>query len=128
MAGEYYTMGIHPEGHLMAHMRPHLDSEILTSQQIPDVDDGAEVSVAGLVIRRQRPLGNAVFITLEDEFGHIPLIVWPKVHDRYRLVMREPVLLVRGTVSRRDGTLNIVVGHAESLKTLRDVPKAKDWG
>ena len=128
MAGEYHTMGLYPDGHLMAHMRPRLRSGVLPSSEIPERDDGSDVIVAGLVIRRQRPLGQAVFITLEDEFGHIPLVVWPKVYERYRLVIKEPVLLVRGVVSRREGTLNIVVTHAESLESLRHTPKAKNWG
>ena len=128
MAAEYYTMGLYPDGHLMAHVRPHLSSEVLPSHEIAGLGDGSEVTVAGLVIRRQRPLGNAVFITLEDEFGHIPLVVWPAVYDRYRLVTREPVLQVRGVVSRRQGTLNIVVTHAQAIATLPATPASKNWG
>ena len=128
MAGEYQTMSLYPQGHLMEHMRPHLSRDILPSDELPHLQEGMDVWVAGLVIRRQRPLGKTVFITLEDEFGHIPLIVWPSVYDRYRLVMREPVLKVRGKVSRREGTLNIAVTHAESLQTLRTTPSAKNWG
>ena len=128
MAGEYQTMSLYPQGHLMGHMRPHLSRDILLSDELPHLEEGMEVWVAGLVIRRQRPLGKTVFITLEDEFGHIPLIVWPKVYARYRLVLREPVLKVRGKVSRREGTLNIAVTHAESLQTLRTTPSAKNWG
>ena len=86
------------------------------------------MTVVGLVIRRQRPLSKAVFITLEDEFGHIPLTVWPGVYEHYRLVLREPVLKVRGVVSRREGALNIVVNHAESVKALINGPKARNWG
>ena len=59
--------------------------------------------MAGLVIRRQHPVAQAIFMTLEDEYGHVPLIVWPKVFQRYRLVLREPVLKVRGTVSPPGG-------------------------
>jgi error-prone DNA polymerase len=128
MAGEYQTMSLYPQGHLMGHMRPHLSRDILPSDELPHLQEGMEVWVAGLVIRRQRPLGKTVFITLEDEFGHIPLIVWPSVYARYRLVLREPVLKVRGKVSRREGTLNIAVTHAESLRTLRTTPSAKNWG
>ena len=87
MVGEYHTLGLYPEGHLMAMLRPHLSPSVLTSRDVPGLEDGAEITVAGLVIRRQRPLSKAVFITLEDEFGHIPLIVWPGVYDRYRLVL-----------------------------------------
>jgi error-prone DNA polymerase len=85
----------------MGMLRPYLDQQILTSQQILDVPEGAQVTVAGLVIRCQRPLGRAVFITLEDEFGHIPLMVWPKVYHRLRLVLRESLLIARGVLSRQ---------------------------
>jgi len=127
MLDEYRTMGIHPRGHLMALLRPHLDRDILSSQDILDLPDGAVVTVAGLVIRRQRPLAKAVFITLEDEFGHVPLVVWPQVFKQYRLVIREPVLIVRGEISRREGTMNIVARHIEGAQGPRHLPKAKNW-
>ena len=127
MLDEYRTLGLHPKGHLMAMLRPHLPPEVLSSQEMPGLADGEEVTVAGLVIRRQRPLGKAVFVTLEDEFGHIPLAVWPQVYNRYRLVLREPVLIMRGQVSRRDGTMNIVAKHIEKTGGARYLPKAKSW-
>ena len=83
--------------------------------------------MAGLVIRRQRPLSRAVFMTLEDEFGHIPLMVMPKVYERYRMVLREPLVKVWGVASRREGTLNIVVHHAETIQGPRNTPKARSW-
>ena len=127
MLAEYRTMGLHPNGHFMAHVRPHLGHEVLTSDNVAEMEDGSEVKVAGLVIRRQHPGARAVFITLEDEFGHVPLVVWPKAFDRFRLVIREPVLKVRGIVSRRDDSMNVVVSHIESIETAYDLPKAKNW-
>ena len=127
MLDEYRTLGLHPKGHLMAMLRPHLPPEVLSSQEMPGLADGEEVTVAGLVIRRQRPLGKVVFVTLEDEFGHIPLAVWPQVYDRYRLVLREPVLIMRGEVSRREGTMNVVAKHIEKTGAARYLPKAKNW-
>jgi error-prone DNA polymerase len=127
MVDEYHTLGLYPAGHLMAMLRPSLDPGILSSQEIPELADGTEVTVAGLVIRRQRPLAKAVFLTLEDEFGHVPLVVWPQVFFRYRRVIREPVLIVRGTVSRRDGTMNIVARHVVSARSAHHLPKAKNW-
>ena len=128
MLGEYRTMGVHPQGHLMAHLRPHLPPGITPSHDVPGLEDGAEVTVAGLVIRRQHPRANAVFITLEDEFGHIPLVVWPQEFKRYRLVIREPVLNVRGLVSRRDGTLNVVVQQVQGIPFHQPLPPSKNWG
>ena len=44
-------------------MREHLDNRVLTSQELLQLLDGTPV-VAGLVVRRQRPLGKAVYVTL----------------------------------------------------------------
>ncbi|MDP6403130.1 MAG: OB-fold nucleic acid binding domain-containing protein, partial [SAR202 cluster bacterium] len=128
MLGEYRTMAVHPDGHLMAHMKERLPKEVTSSQDVPGLEDGVEVTVAGLVIRRQHPGANAVFITLEDEFGHIPLVVWSQVFQRYRLVIREPVLQVRGVVSRRDGTLNVVAQHIIGISLDYALPPSKNWG
>ena len=128
MLGEYRTMGIHPDSHFMAYLREHMSGDITPSYDIPGLKDGTEVTVTGLVIRRQHPGPNAVFITLEDEFGHIPLVVWQRVFDRYRLVIREPVLKIRGFVSRQDGALNVVVKHAEGIPFHQPLPASKNWG
>ena len=128
MDGEYRTMGVHPSGHVMAGLRPTIDPKVLTSCDVAQLANGTKVTVAGLVIRRQRPLGKAVFITLEDEFGHTPLILWPQVYERYRQVLKEPFLEVQGTVSRRDGTMNVVVTAAAPVAALASPPRAKNWG
>ncbi|MDP6347294.1 MAG: DNA polymerase III subunit alpha, partial [Dehalococcoidia bacterium] len=105
MEGEYRTLGLHPSGHVMAHLRERLGEEVVASGEVSGLPDGARVTVAGLVIRRQWPQAKAVFMTLEDEHGHIPLVVWPKVYARLRHVLAEPLIVVRGTVSRREGTM-----------------------
>jgi error-prone DNA polymerase len=127
MEGEYRTLGLHPSGHMMEHLRKQLGEEVVASCEISGLPDGARVTVAGLVIRRQRPLAKAVFITLEDEHGHIPLVVWPKMYARLRHALAEPVIIARGTVSRREGTMNIVVNHAEAVMVFPSAPLAKNW-
>ena len=127
MAGEYRTMGLYPDGHLMGKLRPQLGPGIVPADEVPHLPDGTEVVVAGLVIRRQRPLAKAVFMTLEDETGHAPVVVWPKTYERYRLVLREALLKVRGVVSRREGTLNIVLSHAEPIEVSASVPPSHSW-
>jgi hypothetical protein len=57
----------------------------------------------------QHPFAEAYFVSLEDEFGFIPLIVWPSVYEEYKRELREPFMMVEGTASRREGTLNIVM-------------------
>ena len=82
MADEYATLSLYPQGHLMSLVRPSLNPRVKNSQEVQGLPEGAEVTVAGLVIRRQRPHARAVFITLEDELGHIPLVVWPQEYRR----------------------------------------------
>ncbi len=127
MGEEYRILGLYPKGHLMALARPHLRPGILSSRDIDAKADGDIVTVAGLVIRRQRPLAKAVFLTLEDEFGHIPLVVWPSEFAKYRQVIKEPLLIIRGQVSRRDGVMNIVTQHVEPMPAMDHLPKAKSW-
>lgn len=82
---------------------------------------------AGLVIRRQRPLGKAVFITLEDEFGQVPCMVFPKVYERYEHKFKSPFLIINGKVSRREGTYNVVINHVKAFNALDKAPHSKDW-
>ena len=82
MQDEYSVLSLYPGGHVMARLRPRLSKKLIRSKDIAKLGDGAAVSIAGLVIRRQRPRGKVVFITLEDEFGHVPCMVFPKVYER----------------------------------------------
>ena len=127
MEEEYRTMGLHPEGHVMAYLREQLGSSVITSTEVAGLEDGARVTVAGLVIRRQRPLAKAVYVTLEDECGHTPLVLWPKTYEQYRQVFREPLIVANGYVSRREGTMNVVVTGARAMPTFEVAPKSKDW-
>ena len=85
------------------------------------------MTVAGLVIRRQHPAANAIFMTLEDEYGRIPLIVWLGVWRKFNSALKSPIIVASGRVSRREGTLNVAVEEARTLQALDYVPKARDF-
>ena len=127
MEAEYAVMGLHPASHVMAHLRRQLGKGVITSAELTGMKDGTRVTVAGWVIRRQHPLGNAVYVTLEDEYGHSPLVLWPKTYERLRAVFREPLVIVSGYVSCREGTMNVVVTGARKMPSIRVTPKSKDW-
>ena len=57
-----------------------------------------------------------VFITLEDEFGHIPLMVFPQVYERHEHKFKSPFLVIKGKLSRREGTHNVVVTQVKPFK------------
>ena len=88
---------------------------------------GTRLSVAGVVLIRQRP-GSAhgvVFITLEDETGVANLIVWPKILERYRrAVLGARLLRIDGRLQREGQVIHIVcdrlVDESWRLETLRE--------
>ena len=72
---------------------------------------GERVSVAGLVILRQRPFTakGFLFVTLEDETGLTNVVVRPQILKRYRKeLIRSSILLVQGKLEKEEGIINIL--------------------
>ena len=104
LIADYATAGVTVGDHVMAALRPRLTAHMLaTSPQLARLPQGSAVTIAGLVIARQRP-GTAkgtMFLLFEDEWGHINLIVPRAVYERHRPLARaEPLLLARGRLER----------------------------
>ena len=129
MAGHYQVLGIHPGGHLMEHLRETLDAEVLTTAEVEDRAEDEEVLVAGWPIARQHPrgIGGTVFVTIEDETGDVQVIIWPDVFARYKKQLRSQVILVRGVISRWDGTTSVIVSSLEAVDVPVSMPAAHDW-
>ncbi len=126
MREEYDVLGLFPDGHVMAQLRPRFN-RFFTSRDIAKLRNGASVTAAGLVIRRQRPHGKVVFLTLEDEFGHIPCMVFGKVYEQYEHTFRSAFLIIKGRLTRREGTCNVVIQRARPFNALEKMPRSKDW-
>ena len=128
MLNEYGAMGMHPDGHVIEYLRGYMKKtqDLTNSIELINLDSGHYVSVIGLVIRKQRPLGKVIFLTLEDEFGHIPLLLHPDVYDKYRIELGSAIVKVHGRVSKRAGAMNIVVSFVVSLENTFDLP-VKEW-
>jgi error-prone DNA polymerase len=127
MKEEYGMLSLFPKGHVMAELRSRFNGGFCTSRDIERQSDGSEVTTAGLVIRRQRPHGKMVFMTLEDEFGLIPLMVYPRVYERQEYEFRSPFLVVKGKLTRREGTHNVVVAEVEPFHAMNKIPESKNW-
>ena len=117
---DYRMTGVSLNGHPMRHLRPLLaPNGILTTKQIAHARDGTRVAVAGLVICRQRP-GTAkgfVFLTLEDEFGLVNVVITPQRFERQALLIATtPLLLVRGVLQIEQSVVNV---RAERFRGLQ---------
>ncbi len=116
MVGEYGTMGLSPEGNAMALLRPVLDGDLVSSAQVLDLPEGAQVRVAGLVVCRQRPstAKGVIFLSLEDEYGMANAVVYPPLFERQRtLILTEPFLIVRGRIQRQGTVTHIIAQRFE---------------
>mgnify|MGYP001195388075 CR=1 FL=1 len=83
----------------------------------------AWVSVAGLVLVRQRP-GTAkgvIFVTLEDETGVVNVVIWAQTYERFRRqVIAGRLLRVTGRLQREGRVVHIVAHRIEDLSHLLD--------
>ncbi len=127
LLADYGSTGVTLKEHPLELMRPDLPKRAVTSAQLASIRDGSPVTIAGLVIARQRPATakGVTFMLLEDEHGTLNLIVPPPVHERCRLAVRgEPLVIADGKLERREGVVNILVHDVRRLER-GDLPKAE---
>ncbi len=101
----------------------HRLGDTIPSDHLLDVPDASVVTIAGLVLVRQRP-GTAkgvIFVALEDETGVSNVIVWPKVLDTSRrIILSARLMRVTGKLQREGIVTHIVADKVEDLSNLLD--------
>jgi error-prone DNA polymerase len=112
------TLGPHP----LTLLRPELSARrLMSSLELKERRHGQPARVAGLVVGRQRPgtASGVTFVTLEDEYGMVNVVVWRTLAERQRReLVASHLLRVDGTVETRDGVLHIVAGRLEDISEL----------
>jgi len=119
VVNDYQTTRLSLKAHPMRFLREHYASrKFVTATQLNSIRDGKRLSIAGLVLIRQRP-GSAkgvVFITIEDETGVANLVVWPDVFEKQRkIVMGARLMAVHGIIQKDedDGVIHVVARRLE---------------
>ena len=89
----------------------------ITSAELQEAPNGVWVRVGGQVIVRQRPptAKGFTFITVQDEYGQMNLVLPPDLYEPHRLDVRAPGLLAEGTVDRDGRVVNVRVRRLEPL-------------
>jgi error-prone DNA polymerase len=127
LLADYGSTGVTLREHPLELLRPRLPEKTVTSARLAGLGNGRSVTVAGLVVARQRPATakGVTFMLLEDELGTINLIVPPAVHDRCRMAVRgEPLVIAEGRVEHREGVTNVLVHEVRRLER-GDLPRAE---
>ena len=119
---DYASVGLSLKAHPISFIRPWLNEKKVTpSGQLRDERlwaHGAPVTVAGLVLVRQRPgtASGVVFVTMEDETGVANLIIRPRVFERDRRhARRATVMLARGRIERQGQVVHVMVTQVEDV-------------
>jgi len=96
----------------------------LVAARLEEPPEGARITVAGLVILRQRP-GTAkgvIFLTLEDETGIVNVIVWRKLYERFRrAVISGRMLRVTGRLQRAHSVTHVIAEEIEDISAMLDL-------
>ena len=114
----------------MSFLRDHYAGQkFLTADRLKTIRDGKRLSLAGLVLIRQRPgsSNGVIFITIEDETGIANIVVWPDVFEKQRrIVMGTRLMAVHGVIQRDPDSdvIHIVAqqleDHTHMLRQLSD--------
>ncbi len=113
---EYELLGLSPSGQVMRHYRSALQrAGILSTTEVKAQPNGRVVRVGGMAVVKQRPstAKGVLFVSLEDEFGLLDLVVKPDVYKRFRPLLRhETFPLVEGVVQQASGAISVLVARA----------------
>jgi error-prone DNA polymerase len=119
---DYKSLSLSLKSHPVAFVRAQLARDrVLPCEDLERTPAGRRVTVAGLVLVRQRP-GSAkgvIFMTLEDEGGIANIIVWPQVFEKYRpLVLGCRFQKVTGRLQSEAGVIHVVAEHVEDATPM----------
>lgn len=89
------------------------------SVEVKKLPNGAQVTYTGIVMVLQRPptAKGVAFMTLEDEFGSVDLVLFKNIYERFLHVIRgSRFLTVKGKIERRGTSLSLIVGHVKAFE------------
>ncbi len=118
---DYANLGFSLGRHPLALLREHFHRDVCDAARIRKSRHGQWIRVAGLVINRQRPATAAgvVFMTLEDETGHVNVVLRPHLVERQRsLVLGGRLLEVRGKIAREGRVIHVVASRLTNHDAL----------
>ena len=121
---DYSNLRLSLKDHPLRLLRPVLQARgIIENEALLNLSAGNRVTVAGLVLVRQRP-GTAqgvIFITIEDEGAVANIIVRPPVFEAYRRVVLSARLLgARGRVEREGMVIHVLAEELIDLSVELD--------
>ena len=124
VVADYRTTGLSLKQHPTALLRERLAGRgVRPASHLEELPAGARVTVAGIVLCRQRPgtAGKIVFVTLEDETGAANLVVFPSVQERCRRgLLTARLMICHGRLEKEQGVVHVIANRIHSLNDWLD--------
>lgn len=99
-------------GHVLAPLRPALRAQGLPdARTVSALPNGRLARYAGQVICRQRPgtASGVTFMTLEDETGFVNAVIWPKIFERYAVLVKTAAFIgLTGRIQSEQGVVHLI--------------------
>jgi error-prone DNA polymerase len=122
LVADYETLGTTLGPHPLCLLRPRLRAlGCRSSAELAVVEHGDAIAVAGLVVGRQRPqtASGVTFVTLEDEFGMVNVVVWRELAERQRrALVGSQLLKVSGRLEQENGVRHLIARRLEDISVL----------
>lgn len=123
LAWERDLLGMYFSGHPLAKYQDLLKKHATPIADIESLQDGKEVAVGGRISTVKKVITRSgdemAFITLEDDFDSIEVIVFPKLYVRTRAaISKDSVVLVRGNLEEQEETRRILARDLAPVETL----------
>ncbi len=119
---DYRHLHLSLKAHPVSFLRDQLTARrVIENATLPAVKDGRIVTVAGLILVRQRPgtASGVIFMTLEDETGVANVVVWPKMFEEFRpQVLGARFAAVRGKLQSESNVIHVIADHIEDLTPM----------
>jgi error-prone DNA polymerase len=120
---DYACQGFSAGRHIMELYRKALNRlKAIKSRELSCLASGSPVLIGGYRVCLQMPptAKGFSFLTLEDEEGLINVVVKPNDYQSYRELIRlEPLLLVIGTLEKKEGLINVKAHTFTSLRKMQ---------
>ena len=112
VVNDYRYLSLSLKAHPLSFLREQLAARrIVTNASLRETPNNRRVTVAGLVIIRQRPgtANGVIFMTLEDETGIANAIIWPRIFGEFRrIVFGARAVAVEGVLQKEREVIHVI--------------------
>jgi DNA polymerase-3 subunit alpha len=124
LSWERDLLGMYFSGHPLDKYREYLRRHTVSLADIDEVPDRAEVTVGGRVSSVKKIITRAgeemAFISLEDEYDSIEVIVFPRVWQQARgFLAKDRIVIARGNIEEHEGIRRLLARDCYEIDSAK---------